>query len=286
MAAPQNIIAVVFDFDDTLTDDSTTKLLADHGVDTGEFWQRNRELVKQGWNATLSYLTLLLENVGKGKPFGKLTNAGLREFGASLRFYPGIPGLFNDLRKLTREHRLSNPAVEFYVISGGLEEVIRGSKIAKHVNGMWGCRFAEGRSGAIEHIANVVSFTEKTRYLFEINKGLVEECRVNPFAVNEYVAPQDRRVPFSNMIYIGDGLTDVPCFSLVDRNGGSAFGVFDPRKEGSPKKAFEQLVAPKRVKTMNAPRYRRSDELGALLRGAVKQMCVELDVRTKTVRTS
>lgn len=286
MSAPQNIIAVVFDFDDTLTNDSTTKLLEAHGIDPKQFWGQAKELVQAGWNPTLAYLRLMLDQVGEGKPLGMLANAALRDFGSGLAFYPGIPGLFNALRKMTKEHPLSNPAVEFYVVSGGLEEIIRGSTIARHMNGIWGCRFAEGARGAIEHITQAISFTEKTKCLFEINKGVVDESRTNPYAVNEYVRSEDHRIPFRNIIYLGDGLTDVPCFSLVDHNDGSAFGVFDPKREGSPKNAFEKLVAPSRVKTMNAPKYRKTDELGALLRGAVKKLCVEIDLRTKTVRSS
>lgn len=282
MAAPQNIIAVVFDFDDTLTDDSTTALIRRAGIDASDFWSNKAQsLLDAGWDPTPAYLKLLLDNVGDGKPLGKLTNQRLRDFGATLDFYPGIPGLFKDLRKIVGEHPLSNPGIEFYVVSGGLEEVIRGSRIASHLNGIWGCEFAED-DGQIRYLKNIVSFTEKTKYLFQINKGLAGDNR--PYAVNERVDQPERRVPFENMIYVGDGLTDVPCFSLVDHFGGIPFGVFDPRKTGSPKKAWEKLVTPKRVTSMNAPKYRKSDELGALLRASVAQICLKMDARTKSVK--
>ena len=86
------------------------------------------------------------------------------------------------------------------------------------------------------------------------------------------------------MIYIGDGLTDVPCFSLLDHFGGRAFGVFDPKKAESPKKAWEQLVVPRRVTSMNAPKYGRTAELGSLLRTAVKRLCLQMDERIGAVR--
>jgi hypothetical protein len=280
MPAPQNIVAVIFDFDDTLTDDSTTKLLEEHGVDPGNFWKQHKRSVQAGWNPTLSYLRLLVDEVGEGKPLGNMSNADLRRFGTALTFYSGLPRLFTDLQKMVRRFPLSNPAIEFYVISGGLEEIIRGSKIAKHLSGIWGCRFAEGPDGAIRHVTNVVTFTEKTRYLFEINKGVTEDARKNPYAVNKAVKEEDRRIPFRNMIYLGDGYTDVPCFSLIEKFGGKAYGVFDPRKEGAPRKAIE-LVAPRRVRTINAPRYRKTDELGALLRAEVQNLCMNLDLETK-----
>jgi phosphoglycolate phosphatase-like HAD superfamily hydrolase len=280
MTAPQNIIAVVFDFDDTLTDDSTTALIKSVGIDPVEFWSKKaKALIDDGWAPTPAYLKLLLDNVGDGKPFGKLTNAKLREFGAKLRFYPGLPGLFKDLRLQVAEHKLSSPGIEFYVVSGGLEEVIKGSSLAKYLNGIWGCQFAE-HDGQIAYLKNIVSFTEKTKYLFQINKGL--EANKNPYAVNERVETAERRVPFENMIYVGDGFTDVPCFSLLAHFKGTPFGVFDPKKADAPKKAWEKLVTPKRVTSMNAPRYRKTDELGSLLRAAVAGICLKMDARTKT----
>ena len=110
MSAPQNIIALVFDFDDTLTDESTSALLQSAGIDTADFWQKKaKTLLDEGWGPIPAYLKLLLDNVGPRKPLGKLTNKKLREFGVSLTFYPGIPGLFKDLQKSVRDHPLSNP---------------------------------------------------------------------------------------------------------------------------------------------------------------------------------
>ena len=278
MSAPQNIIALIFDFDDTLTDDSTTKLLQKYGIDTHNFWNTLvKQRVDNEWDPTLAYLDLFLENVGKGKPFGKLKNDDLKSFGASLKFYNGIPSLFGSLRKLVSEHRVSSPSIEFYIISSGIEEIIRGSSIASQFQAIWGNRFEE-KSGQISKVKNVISFTEKTKYIFFINKGLIEEnARSDQYLVNQFVAKEDRRIPFGNMIYIGDGLTDVPCFSLVQDYGGKAFGVFNPKRKDSPKKAWEQLVAPKRVSTMNSPCYREKDDLGALIRVAVREICFRLD---------
>lgn len=282
MAAPQNTIAVVFDFDDTLTDDSTTKLLESRDIDTKDFWQvQMAQRVKEGWDPTLAYLSWITENSGAGKPLGALSNAALREFGKSLKPYIGLASLFVDLRKIVDKHPLSHPSIEFYIISGGLEEVIRGSPVFRHLNGCWGCTFAENSAGVVYAVKRAVSFTEKTRYLFEINKGLNHVPGL-PYGVNQGMKDEDRRIPFANMIYVGDGLTDVPCFSLIQRMGGCAFGVFDPRKDDSPKKAWERLLAPKRVMSLNAPRYRKTDDLGALLRAVVTQLCVKLDVRTQT----
>jgi phosphoserine phosphatase len=282
MGAPQNIIALIFDFDDTLTDDSTTELLRSQGVDPTVFWNDHvGARVQNEWDPALAYLDLLLEHVGPGKPLGDLTNRRLAEFGGSLEFYQGIPQLFEDLRQIVVKHRVSSPSIEFYIVSGGLEEVIKGGRIAGHFSGILGCTFEEV-GGRIAKIKNVISFTEKTKYLFLINKGLETEARSKQYSVNQSMAPAARRIPFENMIYIGDGLTDVPCFSLIQQLGGKAFGVFDPTREDSPKKAWEQLVAPRRVVTMNSPRYGRTDDLGALIRAAVTEICLRVDTRSQS----
>jgi hypothetical protein len=219
-----------------------------------------------------------LENIGEGNPLGKLTNKQLREFGATLDFYQGIPDIFDSLRKIVAEHTLSHPSIEFYIVSGGLEEIIRGSKVAKFFDGIWGCRFSEKQS-QIAAIKNVISFTEKTKYIFSINKGLNKKFSKNQFLVNEYFAKEDRRIPFHNMIYVGDGLTDVPCFSLLNQYGGYSFGVFDPTMDESPRKGFEKLLAPSRTRSLNSPKYNSNDELGSLIRAAVRQICLNMDLR-------
>jgi phosphoglycolate phosphatase-like HAD superfamily hydrolase len=281
MGVSQNIIAVIFDFDDTLTDDATTKLLESKQIDTNKFWrEETTALTKEGWDPALAYLQLLLDYTGEGKQLGKLSNADLRAFGATLEFYPGIPQVFEELIKQVQEHDASRPSIEFFVVSGGLEEVMKGTRIAKFFKGIYGSRFAE-REGCIAHVMNSVTFTEKTKCIFAINKGVDHMIRREPFIVNQKVDAADRRIPIENMIYIGDGLTDVPCFSVMAQFKGQAFGVFNPEREGSPKKAWEQLIAPRRVATMNSPRYGSRDDLGAILRAAVRQICLRLDTRAR-----
>lgn len=238
MPVSQNIIAVIFDFDDTLTDDATTKFLESKGIDTDKFWrEETTALTKEGWDPALAYLQLLLDYSGVGKPLGKVCNADLRAFGATLDFYPGIPGVFDELTAQLQEHDASRPSIEYFIISGGLEEVMKGTKIAKYFKGIFGSRFAE-RDDCIAQIMNSVTFTEKTKYIFAIKKGFDHMIRREPYIVNQKVDQTDRRIPIENMIYIGDGLTDVPCFSVMEQFKGQSFGVFNPERKGSPKKSM------------------------------------------------
>ena len=271
------VIAVVFDFDDTLVPDSTSALLQSRGIDVGKFWSELvPRLVEDGYDPPLAYLRLILDRIGAGKPLGTLSNQDLRGFGESLdgQYFDGLPGMFNDLRGLVAQFR--DVSIEFYIVSGGLQEVIAGSHVVQsHFNGLHGCQLGESDDGEIRFVKRCVTFTEKTRYLFEINKGIrTDVSRRQPHAVNNKVAR--RRVPFSNMIYVGDGLTDIPCFSLVREGGGRTFGVLAKNKTA--KQAFEDLLQERRVDSLHSPDYRENADLGALIRAAVYNLATTIDL--------
>jgi phosphoserine phosphatase len=275
-------IALVFDFDDTLVPDSTTALLEKHNISSEKFWKEDaKALVQDGYDPPLAYLKLILDEVRPGRAFENLTRKQLREFGASLArtAYPGLAQLFRDLRKVAAQQK--NVEIEFYVISGGLQDIIEGIPlITENVSGIYACELAgDTPDGPLMHVKRCVTFTEKTRYLFEVNKGLVPaQTRKNPYLVNKDIPIEKRRVPFSNMIYVGDGLTDIPCFSLVNKGGGTAFGVFDPAQDQSAKRAFLEFLTPKRVVSVHPPKYRKKDDLGALIRAAVAVKCAQFEV--------
>jgi hypothetical protein len=276
------IIALVFDFDDTLMPDSTSKLLRAYSIKPEDFWPRSNELLEQGYDQSSAYLKLLLDNVRDGRPLGKLTNDDLMRFGGTLDgdFFPGLPGFFEDIRAQVSS-RFRNIDVEFYIISGGLQAIMQGNGIVrKYFSAAYGCQLGEDPgTKVVNHIKRGITFTEKTRYLFEINKGIKQaDSEVNPFLVNKDVKHEDRRIPVKNMVYVGDGLTDIPCFSTVKVFGGQAFGVFDPTNPEKTKRALLEFLVPRRVVGMYRPRYGDTDELGALLRMWVINRAAEIQI--------
>lgn len=275
------VIACVFDFDETLTPDTTSLFLRSRGLDPEAFWGSDvKALVNQGFDPTLAWLQLFLEMVGPEKPLGLLTHYDLRAFGATLdsQLFPGVTDLIPDLKKLVSTYR--DLVIEFYVVSGGLREIILGSPfVAAEFDGVYACEFGTDDSDRVERVKRCVTFTEKTRYLFEINKGIdPDESSRNPYLVNRAVADVNRRVPLDNMIYVGDGLTDIPCFSLVGRAGGYALGVFDPSEESRARRALAEFLRPHRVVSMHSPRYGETDDLGAILRAAVASIATRLEL--------
>ncbi|MFX1537350.1 MAG: HAD family hydrolase [Promethearchaeota archaeon] len=275
-----SIIAVIFDYDDTFVPDTTSLLLEHYGLNTEEFWEVEfKNLVERGYCPTHAYLKLLLDKIKEGESLRGLTNRKLREFGAiaAKKQYKGLHGLFRDLRKIVEGYR--DIDIEFYIISGGLEEIIKGNPfVEKNFNGVYGCRLAgddESNDCVLKYIKRCITFTEKTRYLFEINKGISpEDSDQDPSAVNKQVDIKDRRIPFDNMLYIGDGLTDIPCFSLIEKMKGVSCGIVHTERTSSAKmKIFEQILLTKRTWGAYAPRYGSNHSLGDFIRQLIIQRC-------------
>ncbi len=236
----QNIIALVWDFDKTLIPGYMQQPLFKHfAVDGVEFWREVNQLEKtyadncEQVSGTLCYLNHILTYVKDGR-FAGLDNSLLREMGKELEFYPGLPDFFPYLKSIIAENKSyaeHEIKLEHYIASTGFTQTIRGSAISDHVDGIWGCEYIEsnGDDPVVDQVAYMLDDTSKTRAIFEINKG------VNRFpgqiSVNATMQPEDRRIPFENMIYIADGPSDVPVFSVVNRNGGKTFGVYNPNEE-------------------------------------------------------
>lgn len=189
-----------------------------------------------------------------------------------------MPGLFDDVRAIAAEQR--DVSVEFYIISGGLDAIIGGSKIVKkYFSGYYACQLGEDpETGLVRYIKRCVTFTEKTRFIFEINKGIRPgDSRTKPHLVNAAMGDDDRPIPMRHMIYVGDGMTDIPCFSLIKTNGGVAFGVLKHGAE-SAKQAFQEFLRTDRVMSLHSPDYRQTADLGAMIRAAVSSTATQINL--------
>ncbi|MDR2863024.1 MAG: haloacid dehalogenase-like hydrolase [Puniceicoccales bacterium] len=248
----RHILACIWDFDKTIIPGyMQAPLFKAYGIDENSFWKEVNRLpeiyAQKGIHVSKDtvYLNHLLSYVKNG-PLKGLSNQRLRELGTEIQLCPGLPAFFDTLKTFALNAGAKQKldiALEHYIISTGLAEMIRGSKIAKHVDGIFGCEFIEQPlppgylrqdefsltdSGEISQIGVMVDNTIKTRFIFEINKGTNRNADID---VNAVVRNSDRRVPFENMIYIADGPSDVPVFSLVRKNGGIAYAVYGEESE-------------------------------------------------------
>ena len=224
-------IALIFDFDDTLAPDSTSAFLQEHGIpDIRRFWDHEvHELILEDWDPVPAYLYLMIQKSRNGE-IPAITRAMLRDWGARLPLYDGVETLFGRLRDAAA--RVDKTIkLEFYLISSGIGDIIRHTPVARRFDDIWTSEFEYDGEERILFPKKVISFTDKTRYVFQIQKGLVgRKYRGQPFLVNE--KHEQPRIPFENMVVIGDGYTDIPCFSLIRRFGGKAFGVYQRGKQG------------------------------------------------------
>lgn len=279
-----DVIALVFDFDDTLAPDSTSGFLADIGVDVGDFWSRRVGplLSEQDWDPVPAYLYCMIE-LSKSGRHGPITRERLAEWGARLPLHEGVESFFGRLRALVRE---KHPRVqlEFYLITSGIGDVVRSTSIASEFTDIWASEFIYDEHGGIHFPRRVVSFTDKTRYLFHIQKGIVGAASRNkPFEVNRKVLEDKLRVPFEQMIFVGDGYTDIPCFSLIRKSGGVAFGVWDPKHREKRSRAWG-FIQEGRVSNLNQARYGEDAELYQWLEEAVESLASRMALQARIYR--
>lgn len=251
-----NVLALAFDFDDTLVPDSSSFFLARNGIDPGRFWSETvGRRIADGWDPVLAYLYEIKRvSDARERPF---TAQDFAEAGRALTFREGIPGFFEELRSDLAK-RCPDVRLEYYLISSGIGDLIRASVVAPYFTEIWSCEWHYGADGRIECPRNVISFTEKTRCIYQISKGLIgERYRSLPFEVNRRV--RDLRIPLEKIVFVGDGLTDVPVFSILKKNKASCFAVFDPDSENR-HKAWG-FVEDERVQGLFSPRFTRSSDL-------------------------
>ena len=275
MSAPQNVIAIVYDYDQTLSPNymQDEVIFPTFGIDSKKFWGRCHVLVKdEGYDNELAYMKALLDYLEIDRP----TNARLRELGAGLQFFPGLPEMFEEFRTklLTPQHVAHGIKVEHYIISSGMKVLIEGSRLAPYVTAMFGCEFAEDREGRISFPKRAISHTQKTQFLFRINKGLLDYSQ----DVNDHMPPELRPVAFEHMIYVGDGPTDVPCFTVVRQHGGHAIAVYnqhDPSRS-SFKKCYQLSTHADRVRHIAPADYRAGSHLRLLLEQMVEEVATRI----------
>ena len=242
----QNTIAVIWDFDKTLIPGYMQEpIFSKFGIDANDFWnevnslpQRYAELGIRVNNDTI-YLNHMITCANQGI-FPELDNELMKKLGKDIEFYEGVPEIFQALKDIIRnddKYTKFGIHVEHYIVSTGLTAMIKGSKVNNFVDGIWGCEFIETpfrsnletrvdevrKKDVFHQTGYIIDNTSKTRAIFEINKG------VNKFEyidVNSRMDKDDRRVPFENMVYIADGPSDVPVFSLLQQYGGKTFAVY------------------------------------------------------------
>jgi len=262
--ASKPIIALMYDFDKTLctTDMQAYTFIPNLGMSAEEFWQKASNLAENHkMDRILAYMYLMLDEAHiHRKPIRRNDFVGL---GKDLELYPGVTEWFGRINQFGKEQGVT---IKHYIISSGLREIIEGSSIFKEFDDVFAGEFLYDENDVACWPKNVVNYTTKTQFLFRINKGVLDIS--NDDDLNRFTPEENRPVPFRNMIYIGDGLTDVPCMKLVKVNGGFSIAVYQSGKRAKVK----DLIQDERVNFIEPADYSEGSKLDIITKDIILHM--------------
>ncbi|NLL91714.1 MAG: haloacid dehalogenase-like hydrolase [Ruminococcaceae bacterium] len=271
----KTIIALMYDFDKTLCtkDMQEYSFINQIGMEPENFWMESNSLAKEKkMDPILAYMYTMLR---KAKSEGRsISRESFVKLGRDLEYFKGVEEWFSRINYFAGEMEIE---IEHYIISSGLLEIIEGSTIYKNFKDVFACEFLYDVDSIAVWPKNVVNYTTKTQFLFRINKGVLDLS--NDADLNKYTPEDERRIPFRNMIYIGDGLTDVPCMKLVKVNGGYSIAIYSEGNEDKVK----DLIIHGRVDFLVPADFSNGSELDKVVKDIIMKMAM-VDNLTKKNR--
>jgi 2-hydroxy-3-keto-5-methylthiopentenyl-1-phosphate phosphatase len=259
-------IALMYDFDKTLCtkDMQEYSFIPSVKMKPEEFWIESTKFAQtHRMDPILAYMYLMLDKSKQARQ--SVHRKDIVKLGENLELYPGVDAWFDRINDLAKDLDVK---VEHYVISSGLREIIEGCGIYKKFRDVFACEFYYDENDVACWPKNVVNYTTKTQFLFRINKGILDLSENTE--INKYTPEEMRPVPFRNMIYIGDGLTDVPCMRLVKTYGGVSIAVYQKRH----KQKVEDLLLNERVNFLAVADYQENSELDKIIRDTICKMAM------------
>ena len=263
-------IALIYDFDGTLSPGNMQEydFIPAGGKSNKEFWHEANSLAEeQDADGILTYMTKMIQ-AAKSKGLS-LRREAFQESGRKIELYEGVKGWFERINAYGAECGMK---VVHYVNSSGLTEIIEGTEIAHEFRKIYACKFLYDVDGIAYWPGVAVNYTNKTQFIFKINKGV--ESVYDSTLVNRYIEEKDRPVPFSNMIYVGDGMTDIPCMRLVKNFGGHSIAVYNPQDKGA-RKDMATLIRDNRVNHVCPADYSENSEIDTVVKAIIDKICTD-----------
>ena len=261
-------IALIYDFDGTLAAGNMQEydFIPAVGKSNFEFWdEANRLAEEQDADQILTYMALMIRSA-KAKGLS-LRREAFQESGKKVELYPGVLEWFDRINTYGEEQGVR---VVHYINSSGLKEIIEGTPIADKFRKIYACSFLYNVDGIAYWPGVAVNYTNKTQFIFKINKGV--ESVYDTKQVNQYMEEKERPVPFSRMIYVGDGTTDIPCMRLVKNFGGHSIAVYNPKDE-SKRGEMSTLIRDNRVNHVCPANYSEGSEMDLVVKTIIDK-CV------------
>ena len=257
------VLAICYDFDKTLSPDDMQAqgYIQSVGYEVESFWKESNGLAESNdMDQNLAYMYTMIQKARGRFIFNRKT---LMDYGAKVSLFPGVDTWFKRIREYGETKGV---IVEHYIISSGLKEMIEGTKVANEFEKIYASSFYYDENGEAKWPAQVINYTSKTQFLFRIVKGTLD---VNDSGVNDYFNPEDIRIPFRNMVYIGDSDTDIPCMKLVNSHSGHSIGVYNP--ETRDRRKVYKMMEDKRIKYFAPADYTDNSELDKLVKAIIDQ---------------
>lgn len=263
-------VAIAYDFDGTLAPGNMQEFdfVPTIGMTKKAFWSEVGALAKEhDADNILMYMKHMLDKARAAHvPVHK---RNFIDFGRSVTLFDGVESWFDRINAYGKERGLK---VQHFIISSGIREMIEGTPISRKFSAIYASSFVYDHNGVAEWPALAVNYTTKTQFLFRINKGVANVY--DNSRINEFVPKQDRPVPFENMVFVGDGETDIPCFRLVKDQGGHAIAVYKPSTKGAKGKA-EKLVEEGRVNFIAPANYGEGSEMETFIMGVIDKIAAD-----------
>lgn len=266
------IIAIMYDFDKTLSsqDMQNYNFIPNLGLTPAEFWSKTEEVcVKHNMDKILGYMYVMMAEC-KAKGI-KLTKEYLKSLGSGVELFKGVDTWFDRINAYGEELGLR---IEHYIISSGTKEIIEGCKVAKEFKRIYGCEFMYGDDKTAIWPKIAVNYTNKTQYVYRISKGALEESEEEK--LNSATDDKDRRVNYENMIYVGDGMTDIPCMKVVKSRGGKAIAIYQNQQ----KEKVQNLVRDNRINYVCPADYREKSKMETIVKLILENMAATHKVKT------
>lgn len=267
------VLAICYDFDKTLSPDDMQAqgFIQSLGQEVERFWNESNKLASDNeMDQNLAWMYKMTKESRGRHIFNKKM---LVDYGADVKLYPGVDTWFDRINTYGQEQGIK---VEHYIISSGLKEMIEGTEIAKYFKKIYASSFYYDEVGVAVWPAQCINYTNKTQFLFRIKKGALE---INDTKVNDFLSEDQCRVPFRNMVYIGDSDTDVPCMKLVSINGGYSIGVHGIESKNKVYKMIEE----NRIKYFTEADYTEDSELEKLLKYIIDRTAANEVLERKSV---
>lgn len=257
------VLAICYDFDKTLSPDDMQAqgYIQSVGYEVESFWKESNGLAESNdMDQNLAYMYTMIQKARGRFIFNRKK---LMDYGAKVSLFPGVDTWF---KRIKEYGETKGVIVEHYIISSGLKEMIEGTKVANEFEKIYASSFYYDENGEAKWPAQVINYTSKTQFLFRIVKGTLD---VNDSGVNDYFNPEDIRIPFRNIVYIGDSDTDIPCMKLVNSHSGHSIGVYNP--ETRDRRKVYKMMEDKRIKYFAPADYRENSELDKLVKAIIDQ---------------